>query len=170
MKKILAVACIFAALFSFASCKRRLTPEEEEASRAVARSIALAEYESKVAASIKNEENIVEDKAKTLEELGKTEKGKQIVFRNSTGYTQYEVISFDGKGQAVSWKRYTYYPNTESFEMAMKNKNEGKFSYETSDENLRLIVSKNKNDKAFKGTDYDTMIKNIKDFGYTVVE
>lgn len=170
MKKILAVVCIFAALFSFASCKRKLTPEEEDASRAVARSIALAEYESKVAASIQNEENIVEDKAKTLEELGKTEKGKQIVFRNTTGYTQYDVVFFDAKGKAESWERYTYYPNTESFKLAMRDKDEGKFAYVTSDEDLRLIVSKNENEKGFKGVDFDSLLKNVKDFGYTVVE
>lgn len=170
MKKILAVVCIFAALFSFASCKRRLTPEEEDASRAVARSIALAEYESKVAASIKNEENIVEDKAKTLEELGKTEKGKQIVFHNTSGYTQYEVITMDKDGKAETWERYVYYPNTDSYNVAMKDKDTRKFAIIDSDEELRLVVYKNMNEKGFKGIDYETILKNIKDFGYTIVE
>lgn len=170
MKKILAVVCIFAALFSFASCKRKLTPEEEDASRAVARSIALAEYESKIAASIKNEENIIENKAKTLQEIGKTEKGKQIVYHNNSGYTQYEVITMDENGKAENWERYTYYPNTESFKIAMKDKDDGKFAFVTSDEDLRLIVTRNKNKKGFQGIDFDTLLKNIKDFGYTIVE
>ncbi len=170
MKKILAILCIFATLFAFAACKRQLTPEEEEASRAIARSIAAAEYESRIAASIKNEEEIVADKAKTLEELGKTEKGKQIVFKSSSANTQYDVITMDASGKAVSWKRYVYYTNTESYEYALKAKNEGNFVHESHDDDLRLIVTKNTNEALFKGTDYETMLKNIKDFGYTVVE
>ena len=170
MKKILAVVCIFAALFSFASCKRKLTPEEEDASRAVARSIAIAEYESKIAASIQNEENIIEDKAKTIAELGKTEKGKRIVFQNSTGYTQYEIITFDKNGKADNWERYTYFPNVDSYKVALKDKNSKNFYYIDSDEDLRLVVTRNKNKKAFEGTDYDSLIRSIKEYGYTIVE
>ncbi|MBR2869108.1 MAG: hypothetical protein IKB88_08645 [Clostridia bacterium] len=170
MKKILAVIGIFAVIFTLASCKRNLTPAEVEASYAAEHSKAQAEYESRIVASIKQEEDIVEFKAQTLESLGKTEKGKQIVFKSSSGIEQYEVIKVGKSGKAESWVRYTYFNDAEEFEIAKKGSKSGNFKIVDSDKDLRVIVYENKNKKLFEGTDFDTMLKNVRDFGYTVVE
>ena len=170
MKKFIAVIGIFAVIFALASCKRELTPEEVDASYAAEHSKAQAEYESRLEASIKHEEDIVEFKAQTLESLGKTEKGKQIVFKTSSGIEQYEVIKMDKSGKAESWVRYAYFKDANDFELAKKGSKSGNFRVVDDDEDLRVIVYENKNKKLFEGTDFDTMLKNVRDFGYTVVE
>lgn len=170
MKRFLAILCVFATFFAFASCKKELTPEEASASVEAARSAARAALESSVAASIKQEEVIVENKAQTLESLGKTETGKKIVFRSSDESTQYDVILFDANSKASSWRRYSYYTSTENFDLALSSTESANFTYVSSDKNLRLIVTENTNYATFKGTDFETVLKNVKDFGYTVIE
>lgn len=170
MKKFLAILCVFATFFAFASCKKELTPEEVSASVEAARSEARAALESSIAASIKQEEIIVADKAETLESLGKTETGKKIVFKSSSDDAQYDVVLFDASGKAESWKRYSYFPNTESFDLALSGMENANFTFVSSDKALRLIVTENTNYATFKGTAFETVLKNVKDFGYTVVE
>jgi tyrosyl-tRNA synthetase len=102
--------------------------------------------------------------------FGKTEKGKQIVFKSGSGIEQYEVIKVGKSGKAESWVRYTYFNDAEEFEIAKKGSKSGNFKIVDSDKDLRVIVYENKNKKLFEGTDFDTMLKNVRDFGYTVVE
>ncbi len=170
MKKFFAILCVFATVFAFASCKKELTPEEVSASIEAARSEAKAANESKIAASIKQEEIIVENKAETLESLGKTVTGEKIVFKSSSQNTQYDVVFFDANGKAESWKRYNYYSDAESFDLALKNVEGANFTFVSSDRALRLIVTENTNYATYKGTAFNTVLKNIKDFGYTVIE
>ena len=176
MKRIVAVIGVFAVLFALASCKEKeLTPEESLAALKASQSANYAEYEKSVAASIKQEENIVNDKKDTLENLGKTEKGKKIVFISDGEYpgmkVGYEVISFDANGKYSSWKQYIYFPDTESFDSAISNISpRAKFQYESSDASLRLVVFKYTNNAYLANETYDTLLKNVQDFGYTLVE
>lgn len=171
MKKILAVVCIFAALFSFASCKRRLTPEEEEASRAVARSKAVAEYESKVAASIKHEEEIVENKVKTLEELGKTEKGKQIVYKGAEiqASVKYYALFMDNNGYCDYELCYHYYADEDAYKLILeREKKDESINIADYDESKRLIVYRREYDN--KSMTYDDALETIRKLNYTIVE
>ena len=134
-----------------------------------------AEYESRVEASIKHEDFIYEDKKDTLESLGKTEKDKRIVFISDGEYpgmkVGYEVISFDENGKYSGWKQYVYYPDVESFDQAVANVgNSTKFAYESSDASLRLIVLNYTENAYLANETYDTLLKNVQDFGYTLVE
>lgn len=172
MKKFLAILVIFTTLFAFAACdkNKNLTPEEISASEAAAVSKARAEYESSIAASIKHEEDIAEDRITTLESLGKTEKGKKLVFKSHTEKVEYHIIMFDADGKASSWKKYRYYQNERTFDAALKGTQTGNFVFERSDASYRLIVTRNANEAAFKGTDFDTMLQLIIDQKYTVIE
>lgn len=177
MKKVLAVLCVFATLFALAACKeeKELTPEESLASLKAEQSKNYAEYEKSVAASIKHEEDIYEEKMDTLEELGKTEQGKRIVFMSDGQYPGmlegFEIIKFDDNEKFESWVRYIYFPSTESFDRAISDtKDENKFKYETSDASKRVIVYRYTNEEYLKNEVYDDMLQRVKDFGYTVVE
>ncbi len=176
MKKFLAILCVFATLFALASCKGKELTEEERLASLHASQQANREKESReVAASIKQENDIIADKQDTLNGLGKTEKNKKIVFLSSdhqVGMKEcYEIILFDGNGKYKSWTRYTYYPTTEAFDRAVSDmKTEKNFAYESSDSSLRLIIHRYTNDKYLANETYDAMYQRVKDFGYSIVE
>ena len=177
MKKIIAVIGIFAILFAFASCKKEkeLTPEEQLASLQASQSENYAKYEASIAASIKHEEDIVKDKQDTLNELGKTEKNKRIVYIGDGDYqgmkVSYEIMTFDENGKYLNWKRYVYFPDTESFDRAVANISpNAKFAYESSDASMRLIVFKYTNNAYMANEVYDDVLQRVKDSGYTVIE
>lgn len=98
MKKIIAMFAATATLLSLAACSfnRELTPEE-----------IAAEQSKAVAQSIKAEEDYQAGMGKTVDKLGKTEKGKRIV-AGETGSldNEYNVYEFD-KNQVLK-KRYKY--------------------------------------------------------------
>lgn len=198
MKKFLALLGVFSTLFAFAACnddkkaevvtatdengsvytvKATLSPQELtelELSRQ-----ANIEKESRLEQeSIKQELEIQSEKQNTLKSLGKTEKGKQIVFTNSgerDGMKEaFEVIKFDKNGKFESWVRYTYYPKTETFNRALANmKEEKNFAYEASDAADRVIVHRFSNEKMiedFKRLPYDTLLNNVKNSGYQIIE
>ncbi len=198
MKKFLALLGVFSTLFAFAACnddkkaevvtatdengsvytvKATMSPEELEALSASRQ--ANIEKESRLEQeSIKQELEIQSEKQNTLKSLGKTEKGKQIVFTGTdhqAGMKEvFEIIKFGKDGKFESWIRYTYYPKTETFNRALADmKTEKNFAYETSDASDRVIVHRlsNKNMiEDLKRQSYDTVFKNIKDFGYKIVE
>ena len=176
MKKIVAVIGIFAVLFALASCKEKeLTPEESLAALKASQSENYAKYEASVAASIKQEENIIKDKQDTLNELGKTEKNKRIVYASNENYegmkVSYEIITFGADGKYSGWKRYVYFPTTESFDRAVSNINpKANFAYETSDASLRLVIYKYTNNAYLANEIYDDMLQRVRDNGYTVIE
>ena len=176
MKRIVAVISVFAILFALASCKEKeLTPEESLAALKASQSENYAKYEASVAASLKQEENIIKDKQDTLEKLGKTEKNKKIVFISDGKYEDmkigYEIVSFDANGKYSSWKRYVYFSSTESFDRAVANASaQGNFVYESSDASLRVVVYRYTNNAYLANEKYDDMLQRVKDFGYTLVE
>lgn len=178
MKKVLAVLCVFATLFALAACKNKekeLTEEERLASLHASQEQNRIEMSQQVEHSIKQEIEIQSDKKNTLENLGKTEKDKQIVFLSDGEYPGmkegYQIIKFDGSGKFESWLQYIYYPTTEAFDRALAYiKDDGNFAYETSDASMRVIVYRYTNEKYLANEKYDDMLQRVRDFGYTVVE
>ena len=169
--------CIFATLFAFAACKKEkeLTPEESLAALHAEQSSNYVEYQKNVAASIKHEEEIYQEKLDTIESLGKTEKDKRIVFASNNTYPgmkeSYEIIKFDSNAKFSSWVRYVYYPSNESFARAIADvKEEDTFAYETSDASMRVVVYRYTNEQYLKSESYDAMLQRVRDFGYAVVE
>lgn len=197
MKKFLAILGVFSTLFALAACndkdseavtatdengsvytvKATLSPQElTELELSRQENI---EKESRLEQeSIQHEIEILSEKENTLDSLGKTEKGKQIVFTNSgerDGMKEsFEVIKFDKNGKFESWIRYTYYPKTETFNRALADmKEEKNFAYEASDASNRVIVHRFSNEKMiedFKRLPYDTLLTNVKNNGYKIIE
>ena len=125
--------------------------------------------------SIKHEENIAKDKQDTLNELGKTEKNKRIVYIGDGAYEGmkvcYSIMTFNSNGKYSSWKRYVYFPDTESFDRAIANISpKAKFAYESSDASMRLIIYKYTNNEYMANEVYDDVLQRVKDNGYTLVE
>ena len=176
MKKIVAIVGIFAILFALASCKEKeLTPEESLAALKASQAVNQSIYEASVAASIKHEEDIAKDKQDTLNELGKTEKNKRIVYIGDGAYEGmkvcYEIMTFNSNGKYSGWKRYVYFPDAESFDRAIANvSTKAKFAYESSDASMRLIVYKYTNNAYLANETYDVMLQRVIDNGYTLVE
>lgn len=132
MKKILALLAAFATLVSLSACKmnRELTPEE------------IAEKESKaVAQSIKAEEDYQAGHEKTVDKLGKTEKGKRLVVQEPeyNGY-QYNVYEFDRKEILKKRYRYMFFDNPEEYSKKLENMKANKQDIVEANEGSRLII------------------------------
>lgn len=132
MKKILALLAAFATLFSLSACKmnRELTPEE------------IAEKESKaVAQSIKAEEAYQKGYEKTVDKLGKTEKGKRIVVQDpdNNGH-EYWVYEFDKDEMLKNKYRYLFYDDLVDYEKYLKNFKDNDVDIVDADKKSRLII------------------------------
>ncbi len=169
MKKLIAIIGVFATLFAFASC-RQLTPEEADASREAARSIAVSKYEQKLEESLKHEEEIYKEKTKTVASLGKTEYGKKIVYRskNEIWASKYYVAYMDKDGKLDYIIQYNYYPTTENFEFDVEKfkKNE---DFEEADEDLRLIIFRQEVEKG-RGVSYDVYLADLEFRGFEIIK
>lgn len=132
MKKILALLAAFATLFSLSACKmnRELTPEE------------IAEKESKaVAQSIKAEEDYQAGHEKTVDKLGKTEKGKRLVVQepDRNGY-EYGVYEFDKKEVLKNRYRYLFFGTATEYEQMLKIFKADDYDIVDADKKSRLII------------------------------
>lgn len=132
MKKILALLAAFATLVSLSACKmnRELTPEE------------IAEKESKaVAQSIKAEEDYQAGHEKTVDKLGKTEKGKRIVVQDpdNNGH-EYWVYEFDKDEMLKNKYRYLFYDDLVDYEKYLKNFKDNDVDIVDADKKSRLII------------------------------
>ena len=132
MKKILALLAAFATLFSLSACKmnRELTPEE------------IAKKESKaVAQSIKAEEAYQKGYEKTVDKLGKTEKGKRIVVKDpdNNGH-EYWVYEFDKDEMLKNKYRYLFYEHLEDYEKYLENFKANDVDIVEADKKSRLII------------------------------
>lgn len=169
MKKLVAIIGVFATIFAFASCKK-LTPEEADASREAARSIAVSKYEKKLEESLKHEEEIYVEKSKTVAELGKTEQGKKIVYRskNEIWASKYFVAYMDKNGDLDYYLQYNYYPNEENYEFD-KNRDKKSPTVEKMDDDNRLIIYKY-DLKEGMGVTYDEYLANLRARGFEIIE
>ena len=169
MKKIIAIISIFATIFAFASCKK-LTPEEADASREAARSIAVSKYEKKLEESLKHEEEIYMEKSKTVAELGKTEPGKKIVYRskNENWASKYFIAYMDKNGDLDYYLQYNYYPSDEHYEFD-KDRDKKSPSVDKMDDDNRLIIYKYEI-KDGMGVTYDEYLANLRSRGFEIIE
>ncbi len=169
MKKILAIVGVFATIFAFASCKQ-LTPEEADASREAARSIAVSKYEQQIEESLKHEEKIYEEKVKTVAELGKTEPGKKIVYKsnNEIWVSKYYAAYMDKDGNLDYIIQYNYYPTTKNYEFDVEKFKKNEDLEETNDE-LRLIVFRQEVEKG-RGVSYDVYLADLEFRGLEIIK
>ncbi len=169
MKKILAIIGVFATIFALASCKQ-LTPEEADASREAARSIAVSKYEQQLVESLKHEEEIYEAKSKTVAELGKTEPGKKIVYKsnNEIWVSKYYAAYMDKDGNLDYIIQYNYYPTTKNYEFDVEKFKKNEDLDETNDE-LRLIVFRQEVEKG-RGVSYDVFLADLELRGLEIIK
>ncbi len=137
MKKIIAIISIFAAVISFASCSIK-----NDKTTAELVSEQDAEYsqllESITQAEIERSEKMV----KNIDDLGKTEKNKQIVVKVASANSEhYQVFIFNRKGICQKVRDYYFYESVELFEVANeKQKETGRKKKIDSDKTARMIV------------------------------
>lgn len=169
MKKLLAILGVFATIFAFASC-RQLTPEEADASREAARSIAVSKYEQKLEESLKHEEEIAKEKAKTVAELGKTEPGKKLVYRskNEIWSSKYYVAMMDKDGKLDYIMEYHYYPNEDNYEFDLEKYKKDDDVEETDDDN-RLIIFRQDVENG-KGIAYEEYLAEVEFRGFEIIK
>ena len=169
MKKLIAIIGVFATLFAFASC-RQLTPEEADASREAARSIAVSKYEKKIEESLKHEEEIYKEKTKTVAGLGKTEYGKKIDYRskNEIWASKYYVAYMDEDGKLDYIIQYNYYPSVENYEFDVEKFKKSKDLDET-DDDLRLIIFRQEVENGM-GVTYDQYLADLEFRGFEIIK
>ncbi len=139
MKKLLAVFLLFAVLFSATACGKIYFDEEKYNSE-------VAEEESeKAESSSKRVEEISENKDEVESELGKTEKNQKIVVKLTYGdHMEYVATYF--KNGIVSYRdTYKYFDTESYYEMVLEYGDIGDNKVIDTDDNLRLIVYRNKN-------------------------
>ena len=164
MKKIVALAVIFATVFSFSACKmsgKKLTAEERESSR--------------IEHSLKIEREYIEGVNETVEdEIGKTIKGERLVVKtdNDLGY-EYFVFVFDKKENIKEKYTYKFYDNMINYEMMLDIKENGDNKQVDHDKSKRMVVykkTKNLHDETFTGL-YDFYTDSARvERGYKVIE
>lgn len=110
MKKIIALIAVLATLVSLSACKVNKTAEERQAEIA-------AEQSKAAAASEKAEKEYQEGMDKTVDKLGKTEKGERLVVKEP-GVTDpsYLVFEFDKKEVLKNRYKYIFYATVEAYE------------------------------------------------------
>ncbi len=169
MKKFIAIIGVFATIFAFASCKQ-LTPEEADASREAARSLAVSRYEQQLAESLKHEEEIYKEKAKTVAELGKTEKGVKIVYKskNEIWASKYYVAYMDKEGKLDYILQYNYYPDEYNYEFDLE-KYEKSDDVEETDDDYRLIIFKQEIEDG-RGVAFDEYLADLRFRGFEIIE
>lgn len=138
MKKLLAVFLLFAVLFSATACGKIYFDEEKYSSQ-----IAKDESE-KAESSSKQVEEISENKDEVESELGKTKKNQKIVVKLTYGdHMEYVATYF--KNGVVSYRdTYKYFDTESYYEMVLGYGDVGNDKVIDTDDNLRLIVYRNK--------------------------
>ncbi len=166
MKKISAViliVCVFAAILLTSSCKDGGETTTDK----------LAIIASQDAASIQAEENIVQAKADKDLEIGKTVKGKKIVYiQELYEVSKKTVIVFkDGKTDYVL--NYLYYTDKDSYidNRDWAKDEPGQYgALNDSDDELRMLCFRD--DESYQGATYQQIYDRLKlqPAKYTIVE
>ena len=137
MKKVLAILAVFATALSLASCSPKtdkttaeLVSEQEAEYSRIAESYAQAEIE--------RSEKVV----KSIEDLGKTQKNKQIVVKVAyPNGEHYQVFVFNRKGICQKVRDYYFYQTVEMFEIGNeKQKESNRRKKIDSDKTARMIA------------------------------
>ena len=137
MKKIIAILTAFAAALSLASCsmKNDKTTADYLTEQAIEESQLI---ESLTQAEIERSEKMV----KNIEDIGKTEKNKQIVVKvASANGEHYQIFVMNRKGICEKVRDYYFYDTAEKFEIANeKQKETSRKKKIDSDKTARMIA------------------------------
>lgn len=137
MKKIFAILTALAAALSFASCsvKNNKTTADYLTEQAIEESRLI---ESLTQAEIERSEKMI----KNIEDLGKTEKNKQIVVKvASANGEHYQIFVMNRKGICEKVRDYYFYDTAEKFEIANeKQKETSRKKKIDSDKTARMIA------------------------------
>lgn len=137
MKKIIAILAAFATALSLASCSvnnnkttaELVSEQDAEYSRII---------ESMTQAEIERSEKMI----KNIEDLGKTQKNKQIVVKvASANGEHYQIFVMNRKGICEKVRDYYFYDTAEKFEIANeKQKETSRMKKIDSDKTARMIA------------------------------
>ncbi len=137
MKKIIAILAVFATAFTLASCSVKndkttaeLVSEQE------------AEYQQLIESMSQAEAEVSENVIKNVEDIGKTQKNKQIVVKVASANSEhYQVFIFNRKGICQKIRDYYFYDTVDKFEIAdEKQKETSRKKKVDSDKDARMIV------------------------------
>ncbi|MBQ2842263.1 MAG: hypothetical protein IJE72_04435 [Clostridia bacterium] len=141
MKKILAVLAAFATLFSLASCK-------VENNKTTAEKVSEAEMEQSmlVESSIMAETVREEKMVRSIEDIGKTQKGKQVVIKiNAADYEHYRVYPVNKKGVCKKEIDYYFFDSIDAYNIKSKKpKVETRQKLIDADPEARMVVFESK--------------------------
>lgn len=138
MKKLTAVLLLFAVLFSVTACGKVYFDEDEYLSE-----VSKEESEAAVSSS-KQEEEISQNKEEVADKIGKTEENKKIVVKETYGNSVNYVVTYFKNGIASYRDTYTYFDTKKYYEKILSNGDDGNDKIIDHDDNLRLIVYRNK--------------------------
>ncbi len=138
MKRAIALLLTFACLLTVSACGKKIYFDEEEYNSEMSESASAAEVSSS-----KQAEDISEAVENTLDEIGKTEKGKRlVVVYNYKNMDEYIVVEFK-KGVSDSKYYYRYCKTNQKYETLMSVEPDAGFKIVDHDKNLRMIKYKN---------------------------
>lgn len=159
MKKILAILAAFATLFSLAACK--MQSNKTTAERV---SDAEAEYSMLVASSIQAETERAEKIVKSIEDIGKSQKGKQLVLQR--GEDHYQVYVMNKKSICTKVIDYYFFDNIEAYNIKSNDpKKSGNAKRIIDDPEARMIAYE-KDFQAGEIDTYDEIYEMFSDPGY----
>lgn len=141
MKKIIAILAVFATALSLASCS-----VENDKTTAELVSEQDAEYSQLIESLSQAEVERSEKMVKNIEDLGKTQKNKQIVVKVAyPNGEHYQVFIFNRKGICQKVRDYYFYETAEMFEIGNERQKETVDKKKIdSDEAARMIAFESK--------------------------
>ena len=161
MKKILAILAVFASLFSLASCKMQNNKTTAElVSEAEAEQSML--IESSIQAETLREEKLV----KNVDDIGKSEKKKQLVLKRDDDH--YQVYVMNKKNICTKVLDYYFFETAESYNMKALDKKIGSKKLVEKDDEARMLVYEKDYDIEERNT-YDQLYEYFSDPGYAEV-
>lgn len=151
MKKIVAIISLLAVILTLAACKpdtSKQDPQEALSNVNVANS-------ERVAASIQAETEIVEKMEEVGEELGKTQKNKQIIYtKDASNASSRFIITFNRRGVVDSVEVHKFYKAQSSYDVVLDMGDFNNMKIIESDDNLRYVAYKYTEHPYF-GKDFD---------------
>lgn len=161
MKKILAILAVFASLFSFASCKMQNNKTTAElVSEAEAEQSML--IESSIQAETLREEKLV----KNIDDIGKSEKKKQLVLKRDDDH--YQVFVMNKKNICTKVIDYYFYESAETYNMKALAKDTGRQKLIDKDDEARMLAYESDYNIEERNT-YDQIYEFFSDPGYAEV-
>ncbi|MBQ3006408.1 MAG: hypothetical protein IJD78_02500 [Clostridia bacterium] len=168
MKKILAVLAAFATLFSLASCKMKNNQTTAERVSEVE-----AEYSMQIASSIQAETEREEKIIKSIEDIGKSEKKKQLVLKRAEDH--YQVYVMNKKNICKKIVDYYFFDDIDAYYIKSNGSKSDKNRKKIIDDPEARMIAFERDFNAEKETTYDEIYEifsdpRYADLGISIVE